>query len=71
MINLKNKKLVDVVSNPEFLREGEAVRDFSNPDRVIIGTENKKANRIFKVSLFAYYKKKIADILTLLEEVLN
>jgi UDPglucose 6-dehydrogenase len=54
---LKNKKLVDVVSNPEFLREGEAIRDFSNPDRVIIGTDSKKANRILK-SLYSPITKK-------------
>jgi UDPglucose 6-dehydrogenase len=44
----KPKKLFSVVSNPEFLREGEAIRDFSYPDRVIVGTENKKANKILK-----------------------
>ena len=57
LIRLKNKKLVDVVSNPEFLREGEAIRDFSYPDRVIIGTESKKANRILK-SLYSPITKK-------------
>ncbi len=42
------KKLFSVVSNPEFLREGEAIRDFIYPDRVVIGTQNKKSNKILK-----------------------
>jgi UDPglucose 6-dehydrogenase len=43
-----SKQLFSVVSNPEFLREGEAIRDFTYPDRVVIGTVNKKSNRILK-----------------------
>ena len=42
------KKLFSVVSNPEFLREGEAIRDFVYPDRIVIGTSNKKSNKIIK-----------------------
>ena len=42
------KRLFSVVSNPEFLREGEAIRDFSYPDRVVIGTDNKRSIKILK-----------------------
>ena len=42
------KKFFSVVSNPEFLREGEAIRDFTYPDRVVIGTNDKKSNKILK-----------------------
>ena len=44
----KNKKLFEVVSNPEFLREGEAIRDFMYPDRIIVGTKNSRVNNVIK-----------------------
>ena len=44
----KKKKLFEVISNPEFLREGEAIRDFRFPDRIVIGSNNKKATRKLK-----------------------
>jgi len=43
-----SKKLFSVVSNPEFLREGEAIRDFYKPDRIIIGAHNTKTNNVLK-----------------------
>jgi UDPglucose 6-dehydrogenase len=43
-----NKNKFSVVSNPEFLREGEAIRDFIYPDRVVVGCNDKKSLAILK-----------------------
>lgn len=44
----KGKYPFEVVSNPEFLREGAAVKDFLNPDRVVVGTKSEKARKMME-----------------------
>ena len=48
LLKRNSKKKFSVLSNPEFLREGEAIRDFIYPDRIVVGSNDKKANRIMK-----------------------
>ena len=44
----KKRKLFSIISNPEFLREGEAIRDFRYPDRIVIGSNNKNEFKLMK-----------------------
>ena len=56
-----NRTDVDVVSNPEFLREGSAIQDFFNPDRIVVGCKNAKS--AIKVAQL-YNNKNVSLIVT-------
>ncbi len=60
-INLRKGLTFDVASNPEFLREGTAVDDFLNPDRIVIGASSKKAINLL---LDLYKPIKAAKVIT-------
>ena len=57
----------DVVSNPEFLREGSAIQDFSHADRVIIGVESDKAAEIMKQVYRVLYLNETPFLITNVE----
>ena len=54
---LKNKNTFDLASNPEFLKEGNAISDFMKPDRIIIGIENSNLIKIFDQIYKAFNRK--------------
>ena len=49
ILKRKRRKYFEIVSNPEFLREGEAIRDFRYPDRIVIGSNNKSVTKKMKL----------------------
>jgi UDPglucose 6-dehydrogenase len=72
-IKMKNGEITDdkldfdVVSNPEFLREGAAVHDFTHPDRIVIGAETEHARTIMKDVYRSLYLNETPYIETNLE----
>jgi len=48
IIKKSKKRKFEVISNPEFLREGDAIRDFRYPDRIVIGSNNKNVFKLMK-----------------------
>ncbi|HPQ90242.1 MAG TPA: UDP-glucose/GDP-mannose dehydrogenase family protein, partial [Candidatus Mcinerneyibacteriales bacterium] len=57
----------DVVSNPEFLREGKALHDFTHPDRIVIGTRTAKAAEMMKEVYRVLYLNKTPFVFTDIE----
>ena len=61
-----NRRMFDVVSNPEFLREGSAVEDFLHPDRIVVGADSPRAadvlSAIYKPLTFGTYYDTAAAI---------
>lgn len=54
----------DVISNPEFLKEGTAIEDFMKPDRVVIGTENENSQEVMRM-LYTPFIKNNNDFITM------
>ncbi len=65
--NMKKPFQFDVVSNPEFLREGSAVNDFMHPDRIVIGAESEQAIAIMKDIYSVHYLNESPFVVTNIE----
>ena len=61
---IRNRDDVAVISNPEFLREGSAIADFMNPDRVVIGTEMPDARRLMLEAYQPLVERKVPFVFT-------
>ena len=64
ILNVNPHAKFDMVSNPEFLREGTAVNDFMRPDRIIIGLDNPATRQIMTKLYYPYYLKQIPIVFT-------
>jgi UDPglucose 6-dehydrogenase len=54
----------DVVSNPEFLKEGAALNDFMKPDRIVVGTDNPRTAELLK-ALYAPFNRSVERVITM------
>lgn len=61
---IKNKANFEIASNPEFLREGTAINDFLNPDRIVIGINTNKAKKIMEQIYLPFKENNIPIIYT-------
>lgn len=67
LLERKKEYEFDVVSNPEFLREGSAIYDFTHPDRVVLGLESEKARKIMENVYSVLYLNETPFIITNIE----
>jgi UDPglucose 6-dehydrogenase len=68
VLRKKNPKAkVDVVSNPEFLREGSAINDFMRPDRIVVGAESTRAREMMEALYRPLYLRETPILFTTLE----
>jgi UDPglucose 6-dehydrogenase len=57
LMRAHTRHAVTIVSNPEFLKEGDAVRDFESPDRIIIGTDDERARETMTELYAPFFRK--------------
>lgn len=64
LAEMLSDKQIDVASNPEFLREGSAIEDFMQPDRIVIGVSNDAAASTLKEIYRTFEKQKVPFVVT-------